>query len=162
MPVRIWDRDLDHVQASNGPVFYTYTRGTARSENIRSMVKNLDRFAAENPGKFSYLFHVTSGAKPPSGDDRSETTAAFNRHAERLNGVAVVIEASGFSGSVLRSAVTMVFSFYRKGFELKTFEDLASAASWLAAKQNLRPEQVLTLTDNALAKLGPSSTHPPG
>lgn len=150
---RIWDHDADHVQASLDGVYYTFSRGDARPENIDSMVSNLDSFARQRDGKFGYIFHVVAGARPPSSSDRSKTTAMFNKHAARLSGVAIVIEADGFAGAMLRSAAHMVFAMSRKGFDSKTFDSVQSAAEWIAERQRTRAHALLNLVSDAHAVL---------
>lgn len=150
---RVWDRDSQHIQASVDSVYYTYTMGDARPENIDSMVNNLATFVRTNEGQVAYLFHVVAGAKPPSNEDRARTTAMFNRHAAKLSGVAIVIEASGFAGALLRSAVTMVFGMTRRGFETRTFEDVISAGHWLAQRQGVPASEIIAMAAEARAAL---------
>ena len=149
-PVRIWEQDDSHVQVSFGNVFYTYTRGSADSGRIASMVRSLEQILKERPSeKIGYLFHVVAGASPPSSEDRERVTEMFNKHASRLSGVAVVVEAAGFSGAMLRSAVTMVFVMTRRGFESRTFEDVHMAAGWRAPRVGMPAGEIVRLAGEA-------------
>ena len=150
---RIWERRDEHIQVSVGSVFYTYTMGDARSANIDRMVANLAAFIREREGSVGYLFHVVAGAMPPSTEDRARTTEMFNAHAAKLSGVAVVIEATGSSGTLLRSAVTMVFDMTRREFETRTFEDVVAASAWLAPKQAMSASDIVTTGAEARAAL---------
>jgi len=149
---RIWERDDEHIQVSVGSVFYAYTMGDTRPSNIDRMVNNLDAFVREREGLVGCLFHVIAGAVPPSSHDRARTTEMFNRHAARLSGVAVVIEA-GFSSALLRSAVTMVFDMSRRDFDTRTFEDVVAASAWLAPKQEMSAAEIVTTGAEARAAL---------
>lgn len=137
---------------SVGSVFYAYTMGDTRPSNIDRMVNNLDAFVREREGLVGCLFHVIAGAVPPSSHDRARTTEMFNRHAARLSGVAVVIEA-GFSSALLRSAVTMVFDMSRRDFDTRTFEDVVAASAWLAPKQDMSAAEIVTTGAEARAAL---------
>lgn len=138
---------------SIGSVFYTYSMGDARTANIDRMLSNLAAFVTESEGPVGYLFHVASGARPPSAEDRARVTASFNQHASKLTGVAVVIEASGPSSALLRSAVTMVFNLSRRSFETRTFEDVVAASEWLGPKQWMVAAELVTGTAEARAAL---------
>lgn len=145
----VWDHDADHVQASLDRVYYTYTRGNASRQNIDSMVRNLDQFVRQTNEPIGYVFHVVAGAKPPSDEDRERVTQMFNKHGTRLLGVAVVVEAAGFSGAMLRGAVAMVFTLTRKGFQSKTFEDTAGAAGWISTLAGGSPSELQLFMNQA-------------
>jgi hypothetical protein len=158
MTTKIWEQDESHVQCSFGNVFYTYTRGNASPERITKMVRSLDAFLKEHRGgKVGYLFHVVAGASPPSNEDRERVTEMFNKQSERLAGVAVVVEAAGFSGAMLRSAVTMVFVMTRRGFESRTFEDVHSAAAWLAPRCGTTANEIVRAAGEARPAAPPNS-----
>lgn len=150
---RIWERNDEHIQVSVGSVFYAYSMGDTRPSNIDRMVDNLDAFVREREGLVGCLFHVIAGAVPPSSHDRARTTEMFNRHASRLCGVAVVIEATGLSSALLRSAVTMVFDMSRRDFDTRTFEDVVAASAWLAPKQDVPASEIVTTGAEARAAL---------
>ena len=150
---RIWERNDEHIHVSVGSVFYAYTMGDTRPSNIDRTMANLDAFVAESEGLVGFLFHVVAGAVPPSNHDRARTTEMFNKHAARLSGVAVVIEATGFPSALLRSAVTMVFDMTRREFETRTFEDVVAASAWLAPKQAMTASEIVTTGAEARAAL---------
>jgi hypothetical protein len=147
---RTWDQGEDHIQVTIGSVFYTYKSG---SSHVDKVLRNLSAFVLENAGPVGYLFHVVPGANPPSADERARTTEMFNRHASKLSGVAVVIEATGISGALVRSAVTMVFDMTRRDFETRTFEDVVAASAWLAPKQWMGAAELVTASAEARAAL---------
>ncbi|HET9959126.1 MAG TPA: hypothetical protein VFQ61_31765 [Polyangiaceae bacterium] len=155
---QIWDLDTNHVQATQGQVFYTYSKGEASSSNIRSMVNNLDAFARETKLPIGYVLHLVSSAKPPASEDRELTTAMFNRHAGRITGLAVVIEADGFTGAALRSAVTMVFMMTCRGFPTRTFPNIRAAADWLAERQRVPAAEIIRLSEEAHGALRRAGT----
>lgn len=146
---QIWDRDANHVQAALGQIFYTYSKGEASSGNIRSMVTNLDNYAKQGSLSFGYILHLVSTARPPALEDRDLITAMFNKHGGRLSGLAVVIEAEGFAGAALRSAVTMVFMMTCRGFPTRTFSTLRAAAEWLSERQRVPTSEIIRLTEEA-------------
>lgn len=137
---------------SVGSVFYAYTMGNIRPTNIDRMLANLDTFVRQREGSVGCLFHVVAGAAPPPNHDRARTTEMFNKHAARLSGVAVVIEATSPS-VLLRSAVTMVFDMTRREFETRTFEDVVAASAWLAPKQVMTASEIVTTGAEARAAL---------
>jgi len=149
---RVWEQNDEHIQVSVGSVFYAHTLSDVRPANITSMMANLDAFVRESEGLVGCLFHVVAGAVPPSSHDRARTTEMFNRHATRLSGVAVVIEAI-FPSALLRSAVTMVFDMTRREFDTRTFEDVVPASEWLAPKQAMSASEIVTTAAEARAAL---------
>lgn len=96
------------------------------------MVRNLADFARLSGQPLGYVLHLAPTASAPSVTDGARTTTMFNKYALRLAGVAIVVEANGFAGAALRSAVTMVFVMNREGFKTRTFAHPNAAASWLA------------------------------
>ena len=140
---RTWDQDEEHVQASFGPIFYTRTIGKAKPSNVRSMVANFHNFVRESEGPVGYILHLGADSTPPDGEDRPKVSDMFNRNAARLAGVAIVIDAQGFKGAMIRSTVTMAFSIARRGYESSTFDDVIKAAGWLSPRVNMSPSEVI-------------------
>lgn len=136
-----------------GSVFYTYKSRNSQANMVDRMLRNLSAFVTENTGPVGYLLHVVPGADPPSADERARTTEMFNRHAANLSGVAVVIEAAGISGALVRSAVTMVFDMTRRDFETRTFDDVVAASAWLGPKQWMGASEIVTASAEARAAL---------
>lgn len=157
---RVWDVDRDHVQASQGSVFYTYSQGQARRENIDSMVRNLVEFAGHSRKPIGFILHVVASASPPSPEDGARVTATLNKHAAKILGVATVVEAQGFAGAVLRGAVAMVFILNRGPFKTRTFEDVTHAAYWLAGLLHVPRQEILELAAYAREVL--EREHRPG
>ena len=150
---RIWDQDDEHVQASFGPVFYTRTIGVAKSANIRTMVANLNSFVRESEGQVAYILHLGENSTPPDGEDRPKVWDMFNRSAARLAGVAIVIDAKGFKGSMIRSTVTMAFSISRRGYESSIVEDMIKASSWIGPRVSMSQSEILALAGDAASVL---------
>jgi hypothetical protein len=140
MPLKTWVKDPDQILASLGPTLYMYAPGAATAENRKAMIAAVDRFVESTSGSVSFLMHLTAQSKPPPADERREVKAAFDRCGQRLAGIAIVVEADGFAGSVLRSAVTMIFAMNRGGFQSKVFRDIKGASAWLADKQGVSPQ----------------------
>jgi hypothetical protein len=126
--------DRHHIQVSEQRIFYTWSEDQASPENIRAMIQNLYDFCAANQPPMGYILHLATTARPPSAEDRIRSTEAFNRCAARLAGVAIVLDAKGFAGALLRSAVNAVFFIKRQGFTPRVFESVHLAADWLGAK----------------------------
>ena len=145
MSLRTWVKDQDQILASSGQVLYMYAPGTATDVNRRRMVDAIESFASSSEGKFGFLMHLTQHSKPPPASERKDLKEMFRRLGPRLSGVAVVVEADGFAGSVLRSAVTMLFVTNRGGFPAKVFAHPAEAAAWLSARQQLKAAALETL-----------------
>ena len=144
MPARhIWEIDSGHIQFSHERVYYTCSRGEATPHNIDSMVANLQAFVKQQRAPVGYILEVASGARPPSASDRARVTAAFNRCAPQIAGVALILGAQGFPAALLRSALTMVFMMSRRGFPVSSFEKTEDAAQWLGPKVNLAPAEIV-------------------
>lgn len=150
---RIWDQDDEHVQASFGPLFYTRTIGVAKPANVRTMVANLNTFARESECQIGYILHLGANSTPPDGDDRPRVWDMFNRNAARLAGVAIVVDAQGFKGSMIRSTVTMAFSISRRGYESSIVDDMVKASSWLGPRLGMSQSEILGLSGDAASVL---------
>ena len=152
-PIHVWDIDSGHVQASSQRVYYTYSRAEASPRNIDSMVANLEDFVRASKRPVGYLLQLSAKARPPSAADRNRVTQMFNDCAYRLAGVAVVVEAEGFSGALLRSALTTVFTISRKGFVVRIFASVKDAAGWLASSLGTEASDIVDLADDARERL---------
>jgi len=150
---RIWDQDNEHVQASFGPVFYTRTIGVAKPANIRTMVANFNTFVRESQGQIGYILHLGSDSTPPVGDDRSKVSDMFNLNASRLAGLAIVIDAQGFKGAMIRSTTTMAFSIVRRGYDSNTCEDMIKASSWLGPRVGISQSEIIAATGETASLL---------
>lgn len=152
-PRRIWDTDTGHIQVSEDRVYYTCSIGGASSQNIASLVHNVREFVRASDEPVAFILHVSGTARPPSGEDRRRATEAFNACAPRLAGVALVVDATGFSGALLRSALTMVFMIARKGFAARIFENITDATDWLGPLVDMEPKAILSLVRSAREQL---------
>lgn len=146
---RVWDSDRDHVQLGTENVFYTYSRGAASSANIDSMVQHLGEFARQSSLPLGYVLHVAEAARPPSVGDGRRVSAMFKKHATRLSGVALVVEASGLAGATLRSAVATLFILNREGFKTRTFASVGGAAGWLGHLLRTPAADIVALSEQA-------------
>ena len=142
---RVWDLDADHIQVSEGRVFYTFSSGAATHANMKSMIRNVHDFVHASDLPVGYVLHLSSNARPPISQDRDRATAMFNACGTRLAGVALVVDASGFTGALLRGASNAVFIMQRRAFTPRVFESIQDAADWLAPKVNMLPAQVVML-----------------
>ena len=150
---KVWDQDDEHIQASLGNVFYTRTIGFAKPENVASMLANLDNFVRESSAPVGYILHLGAQSTPPEGADRPKIWEMFNKNAKSLAGLAVVIDAEGFKGSMIRSTVTMTFSIYRRGYESSTFDNMISGANWLSPRVNMTQSELVSFAGDTAATL---------
>jgi hypothetical protein len=149
METKIWEATDGYVQASSGTVYYFHAQGAATPEAVRSMVVNFERFVDGSPDPIGYIFEVGTGSSPPTAADRAQITAAFNRHAPKIGGLAIVINATGFIGAVQRASTNAVFAMHREGFDTKTFDTIRRAVEWIAQKQSTPAPQIFELIDVA-------------
>jgi hypothetical protein len=155
--LKVWGKDSDQILASAGTTLYMYAPGSANSDHLRLLADTLGDFAEACPERFGFLLHLTKVSAPPPAEDRHRIREAFNRVGARLAGIAIVVEAEGFTGSVLRSAVTTVFVMNRGGFRSKVFPEVNAAAAWLAVQQGVESRQVLDLVSRGQREFGKRS-----
>lgn len=158
-PMKVWALDHNHIQASEGRVFYTWSGGQASPENIRSMVDNLLEYVEGNQPPLGYVLHLAQNARPPASEDRVRATSAFNQCAGRLAGIAIVLEATGFASALLRGAINAVFFIQRQGFTPRVFDSIQSAADWLGPKTHTLPANIVALARHAREKMSLPGAH---
>jgi hypothetical protein len=133
---RVVDQDGEHCQLVWEHVFLTYTIGPATDQNIASLVKNLERFfaglLANRRGAFVLI--TRSSTRPPDSAARRQVQQVIERHVEKLAGIAVVIESSGFVNAIIRTVASSLFLIAPKTLPLKFFSTYPECASWVAER----------------------------
>ena len=155
-PIRVVSKSADHCQLILANVFLTYTTGPATDEHISALVVGLDKFFAELPAATNgaYILVTRGTARPPEGSSRQKVEEAFARHSRRLCAAAIVVEASGFSGAVLRTVASTLFLLSQRGFPARFFALRAECVPWISKATGLPETQLLGLFDHARVLVG--------
>jgi hypothetical protein len=138
----IVDQDADHCQVVWRNLFVTYTVGPATEHNIIRLCSNLRAFFAgtERAG-FALITNDTT--RPPDVASRRKVVEVFRQHQARLAGVAICIEAVGFTSAILRAVTSALFVLEQHGLPVKFFGSTNDAGPWLASTTGLPLREVL-------------------
>jgi hypothetical protein len=152
---------------SYGPVVYVVWRNFDRLETVEAaddVVNDLHK----RYGTGKKLFYVNRN--PQSRDTLRQNPAlrsAVMRHFERTEplmvGAGIAIEATGFGGSIIRSAAAAVVLLRNASLPTKTFNDARAAVRWLGdLSRTTNPfnceHMIQTLESNHLALTGATTT----
>jgi hypothetical protein len=155
-PVRVVSKSKDHCQLVQANVFLTYTTGPADA-HIPALVDGLDKFFAELPAPMNgaYILVTRGTARPPEGEARRMVEEVFARHSRRLSAAAIVVEASGFTGAVLRTVASTLFLLSQRGFPARFFALRAECVPWVSKATGMPEAQLLGLFEHARVLVGP-------
>lgn len=150
---RVVDGDAKHCQIVHRNLFLTYTVGPATGANIESLVRNFDAFAASSPRPVGFVLVTKASTRPPEAEHRRAVQNLMNRNAEKIACVAMCIEASGFSGSIIRSVAAAIFVLPNPGYPVKFFSNPEEAAGWVAERAGGSPADLKGMLDVAARHL---------
>jgi hypothetical protein len=92
----------------------------------KRLLVNYDHIAAMNV--------IDSTAKPPSDAIRVEINQLIANLSNKIVGIAIVVEGSGFVAAAKRSAMSMVTLMSRPPYPIRIFGDVTDAAAWLVSQ----------------------------
>lgn len=150
------DSDDLHCQLTRRNLFLTYTVGPATGSNIQSLVRNFDRFAKESPGPVGFMLATKASTRPPEAEHRRMVQDVMNRNAEKIACVAMCIEATGFTGSIIRSVAAAIFILPNPGYPVKFFSTPAEAVPWVARSVDLSARDVQEMLQLAMSEVKPA------
>lgn len=150
---RVVASDVTHCQVVYGPLFLLYTVAEASTQNINKLVANFDAFASAADGPIGFVMITASSTRPPNGTDRAKLTKVWGKHSDKLQGLAVILRASGFVGSVLRSAAAAIFVIPNLGFPTKFYGEPEESVGWLSARVGVAPSLVRDALEYTLKQL---------
>jgi hypothetical protein len=126
--------------------------GDATVELVNGIREGLLSVARSSPsGRIALLFIVAESSSPPAGAARAAAAEMFAALQPNLCAVAGVLEGSGFMAAAKRSIFTFATSRMIERAQVKTFDQLAPAVSWL--QQRCREQGVACPTAAALESL---------
>lgn len=147
---RVLELDASHCQTVYGNIFVLYTLAEASSENIDKLVENFDAFAKEATGPVGCVLITSIDTRPPEGEDRKKVTGIWGKHSAKLQGLAIVLQAKGFKGAVIRSVAAGIFVMPNPGFPTKFFGKPYECEKWMATKTQIPESKVHDAIEFAL------------
>ena len=147
---RVVELDAGHCQCVYDNLFVLYTLAEASPDNIRKVVLNIDRFATSASGPIGIIMITSVDTRPPGGDDRRAVTDVLRKHSGKLQGLAVILQAGGFKGAVIRSVAAGIFVMPNPGFPTKFFGKPMECTTWMAGRVGATAGKVQDAIDYAL------------
>jgi hypothetical protein len=119
-------------------IVWTGTPTTSDFNVIEDLTTNL---AAGCPNGIGLLIIIVEGySKPPSPDVRKRNGELVEQFADRLWGMARVVEGRGLKLTVVRFALSTIDMMSTSSIPEKTVESVAEAVQWMATmRPNLSP-----------------------
>lgn len=140
--VEVYDRDDLHAQLAWRRLYVCYTVGPATPANIDSLVRNFRKFAIRTTGPIGFALLTRQTTKPPDGEARKKVQDCFATFRDRLQCVAICIEADGFTGAIIRSVASSLFVLSQPGLNVKFFSKTADSIPWVAEALSLESTNV--------------------
>ena len=116
-----------------GNVVFSLTTGRGESAGYEAGEAMMARVDEEYADGWCMLVAAAAGAGMPTSEGRARSQATTARYADRLRGMAIVLEGDGLWMSSMRmvSQTMMMALASRQGFPKQIFGTLAEASSWL-------------------------------
>ncbi|MFT5353427.1 MAG: hypothetical protein ACI9KE_000625 [Polyangiales bacterium] len=143
-------RDETHCQCVTGNIYTLYTLGEASSDNIHKLVTHFDRFATSARGDIACIIITGAATSPPDGDDRRKVANVMAKHRARLKGLAIVLQAEGFRGAIIRSVAAGIFILPNPGYPTKFFAKPGDSSAWVAERIDSTSTQVRAAIDDTI------------
>ncbi len=130
--------DDDGAVCSYGPVLYVVWRDTSSTAPIPVADAAIEEMCARY-GEERRLFYLHRAPDRPGfhrsdSELRKATLDHFERHESRFAAAAIAIEASGFSGAVLRSITAGVLLVRQTQLKTESFKDAREGVRWLKSR----------------------------
>lgn len=90
------------------------------------------------------IIYLTPAAKPPDARARKQYTELMHRNAPGANGVAYVVPAKGFAGSIQRSVLVGINAVTRNAMATTVVADHRAAQAWFEG-QGVRSSDAIEL-----------------
>ncbi|MCA9707654.1 MAG: hypothetical protein KDK70_17525 [Myxococcales bacterium] len=106
-------------------------KGSPSADHIDTVRRLVDDLLSKYPDGIGMMLMVYNASLFPHADGRNRTNELFREVGPRLQGVAAVVEGTGFWASAVRSVITGFTLVSRTKFPLKTFGSVDDASAWL-------------------------------
>ena len=88
------------------------------------------------------MLATKADTRPPAAEHRRLVQDVMNRNAAKIACVAMCIEATGFTGSIIRSVASAIFVLPNPGYPVKFFSTPQEATPWVARSTGLPASKV--------------------
>ena len=142
--------DEHHAIALCGNVVVTYSTDMPNPIYLEAWTQATDSLLARGHETIAVVTVIDSRTRTPNDDSKQLIRSTIERHKDRIDAFAYVVEGRGFSAAAMRSALSLINLAARYPFRQKVFSSIEEGARWLVANTKGAPPNGVNMLSAAV------------